>query len=84
MGIIEFTASSSRKTTFHGPRRTSLRSDELRLGRRFRPENDKSCRMQINNAIGRPVELKGNGSGKIPPGDGRLNVEAFKFISQNV
>ena len=44
----------------------------------------KSGRRQINNAIGRPVGLRGNGSEKIPPSDGRLNVGAFKFISQNV
>ena len=35
-------ASSWRKTTAHGSRRTSLRSDELRLGRRFMAENDTS------------------------------------------
>ncbi len=35
-------ASLSRKTTTQSSRRTSLRSDELRLGRRFRLENDKS------------------------------------------
>jgi hypothetical protein len=41
--------SLSRKTTVQGSRRTSLRSDELRLDRRFRPENDKSfCKRQIS------------------------------------
>jgi hypothetical protein len=34
--------SLSRKTTVHGPRRTSLCSEELRLGTRFMPENYKS------------------------------------------
>jgi hypothetical protein len=33
---------ASPRHAIQGAGRTSLRSDELRLGRRFRPENDKS------------------------------------------
>ena len=38
----KISAGSWRKTTTHGPRRTSLRSDELRLGRQLMAETDSS------------------------------------------
>ncbi len=48
--------SLSRKTTVQISRRTSLHSDELRPGRRFRPQNDKSCGMRgllLQSSFGR-------------------------------
>ena len=40
---VKTTQDKSPRHAIQGPRKTSLRSDELRLGGRFRPENDRSC-----------------------------------------
>ncbi len=75
-------AGSSRKTTLHAHRRTILAGKRPIFALASFAAARKSCRRQINKAIGRLVGLKGKWERENTASAGRLNVGAFKFISE--